>query len=447
MRLARPRTLAAQLALLVAAALFVAQAINFALLYGEWRERSLNAISAPAIARIHDAAERLQQGVGERRGPFGRRVRISAESAVDAGAPREPALEARIADGLGALGADIAEVHVTRAGEWRGNPRRQPPGPDGEPEPRQLYLVSAKAGPELWINVPTIAPREDDWLLGRLLVQTAVIYAVVLLAVLWLGRRAARSLDRLTDAAAGFGASVGGGRELHVEGPADVRRLTEAFNGMQRRIAAMLTEKDRMLGAIGHDLRTPLASLRLRAEGVEDPEERERMIATCEEMSATLHDILTLARVHQSAEAPTTVDLSALADAVADDFAELGADVVFEPSPRVIISLRPVLTRRAIRNLVENAVKYGGGARLRVAAGADAAVVEVDDDGPGLPESRLEEMFGDFARLEGSRSRATGGAGLGLAIAREIARGQGGDIVLQNRQGGGLTATLRLPAA
>ncbi|ANK82533.1 MAG: hypothetical protein TEF_18350 [Rhizobiales bacterium NRL2] len=446
MRLARPRTLAAQLALLVAAALFVAQAINFALLYGERRERSLNAISAPAIARIHDAAERLQQGVGERRGPFGRRVRISADSAVDAAAPREPALEARIADGLGALGANVAEVRVTGAGEWRGNPRRQPPGPDGEPEPRQLYLVSAKAGQALWINVPAIAPREDDWLLGRLLVQTAVIYGVVLLAVLWLGRRAARSLGRLTDAAAGFGAS-GGGRELRAEGPADVRRLTEAFNDMQRRIAAMLTEKDRMLGAIGHDLRTPLASLRLRAESVEDPEERERMIATCEEMSATLQDILTLARVHQSAEAPTTVDLSALADAVAEDFAELGADVVFEPSPRVIVSLRPVLTRRAIRNLVENAVKYGGGARLRVAAGVEAAVVEVDDDGPGIPESRLEEMFGDFARLEGSRSRATGGAGLGLAIAREIARVQDGDIVLQNRQGGGLTATLRLPAA
>lgn len=445
MRLARPRTLAAQLALLVAAALFVAQAINFALLYGERRERSLNAISAPAIARIHDAAERLQQGDGEQRGPFGRRVRVSAGSAIDAGTPREPALEARIADGLDTLGADIAEVRVTRAGEWRGNPRRQPPGPNAESDSRQLYLVSAKAGPDLWINVPAIAPREDEWLLGRLLVQTAVIYAVVLLAVLWLGRRAARSLGRLTDAAAGFGAR--GSRELRAEGPADVRRLTEAFNDMQRRIAAVLTEKDRMLGAIGHDLRTPLASLRLRAEGVEDAEERERMIATCEEMSATLQDILTLARVHQSAETPTTVDLSALADAVADDFAELGDDVVFEPSPRVIVSLRPILTRRAIRNLVENAVKYGGGARLRVAAGADAAVVEVDDDGPGIPAARLEEMFGDFARLDGSRSRATGGAGLGLAIAREIARGQGGDIVLRNRPGGGLTATLRLPAA
>lgn len=447
MRRLWPSTLAGQLALLVAAALFVAQAINFALLYGERRERSLNAISGPAIARINDAADRLEQGDADGRRHWGRRVRVAEESGVSPGQARVPALEARIAAGLESLGADIAEVRVAETGVWQREPRR--PRPEGvrPPEPRPLYLVSARTGSGVWIDVPAIGPREDGWLLGRLLVQTAILYGLVLLAVLWLGRRAARSLGRLTDAAAGFGGAGEAKPDLQVDGPADIRRLTEAFNDMQDRIAAMLTEKDRMLGAIGHDLRTPLASLRLRAEAVADGQERERIIATCEEMSATLEDILTLARLRQSGEARSMVDLAALADAVADDLSELGADVTFEDSPRLVVPLRPVLTRRAIRNLIENAVKYGRRARVRVRREDGAAIVEIDDDGSGIPESRLESMFDDFARLDPSRNRDTGGVGLGLAIAREIARGQGGEIRLRNRKEGGIRAVLLLPGS
>lgn len=444
MRVPRPRTLAGQLALLVAVALFIAQAINFALLYTERRERTLNAVSAPAVARIVDAAERLA-GDEPTRPRWARHV-LSATSAVTEDMPRKPVLEARIADGLVAAGMAAPEVRVAELPASAHARWRRMAGMRGEPGPRRFALVSARLDPDRWINLPAPLPRPEGPLLARLLVQTVILYAAVLLAVLWLGRGAARSLDRLTRAAAGFGRSAGPvDGPLEPRGPEDIRRLTEAFNGMQGRIAAMLAEKDRMLGAIGHDLRTPLASLRVRAEAVEDAEERARMVETIGEMSGTLDDILTLARLRQSGETRRPVDLTALVDAVADDLRALGADVVFESSARLVLPLRPGLTRRAIRNLVENAVAYGQRARLRLYADGETAVVEIDDDGPGIPEDALEQAFEDFARLETSRSRRTGGAGLGLALAREIARGQGGDIVLRNRSDGGLRATLRLP--
>nr|MDP9415965.1 ATP-binding protein [Pseudomonadota bacterium] len=196
---------------------------------------------------------------------------------------------------------------------------------------------------------------------------------------------------------------------------------------------------------IGHDLRTPLASLRLRAENVDDDGERERMVATIDEMSRTLEDILSLARLGRSKEPVARVDLAALADAAVEDLRDLGHDVALEPSAALPIPLRPVMTTRAIRNLIDNAVKYGGRARVRVFQDGCEAVVEVEDEGPGIAEEHLERVMDGFQRLEGSRNRETGGTGIGLTIARSIVREQGGDIRLENRPARGLKASLRLP--
>jgi signal transduction histidine kinase len=229
-------------------------------------------------------------------------------------------------------------------------------------------------------------------------------------------------------------------------GPGDLKRAIEAFNAMNARVSALLDEKDRMLGAIGHDLRTPLASLRLRAEAIEEGETRDRIIAITEEMTAMLEDILVLARSGRLREPPRRVDVAALAETVADQFAELGADVTFAGEGRAVASVRSDLLRRALRNLVDNAVKYGGSAEVRVAAGADGAVrIEVADRGPGLPPDQLARAAEPFYRAEESRSRSTGGAGLGLAIAHAVAESHGGALTLANREGGGLVAALTLP--
>src|SRR3546814_97310 len=175
---------------------------------------------------------------------------------------------------------------------------------------------------------------------------------------MFVGRRIARPLSDLTRSAEKF-SIAGAARTGEERGPGDVRRLITAFNAMRARLLAMLDEKDRMLGAIGHDLRTPLASLRVRTESVEDEGERARMSETILEMNRILDDILSLARMGRSMEAVQKVDLAALADAVVEDFVELGGDVDMVESGRVVASVRPQLMKRALRNLIENSLKYG----------------------------------------------------------------------------------------
>jgi signal transduction histidine kinase len=200
-----------------------------------------------------------------------------------------------------------------------------------------------------------------------------------------------------------------------------------------------------MLGAIGHDLRTPLASLRVRTELVEDEAERARMAVTIDDMNRTLDDILSLARLGRPSEPEQRVDLPALIDSVVGEFEDLGADVTVEEADRLAVPMRPNLTKRAVRNLIENALKYGAQARVRVRPDGGDAVVEVDDDGPGIPAQEIERMFQAFTRLEQSRSRDTGGAGLGLALSRAIVEAHGGVLTLVNRAEGGLRAEMRLP--
>jgi signal transduction histidine kinase len=214
---------------------------------------------------------------------------------------------------------------------------------------------------------------------------------------------------------------------------------------MRARTLALLDEKDRMLGAIGHDLRTPLASLRIRAENMGPEEERERLVATLGEMHATLEDILVLARTGRSSEAARPVDVAALAEAVTEELRDLGRAVEFTGGERAVLAVRPNLLRRALRNLADNAVAYGGGAQLRVEQDGEAVRLVVEDDGPGIPRERIADVLEPFRRLEESRSRESGGAGLGLAIAQAVAAAHDGFLSLENRPEGGLRAVIRLP--
>jgi signal transduction histidine kinase len=216
---------------------------------------------------------------------------------------------------------------------------------------------------------------------------------------------------------------------------------------MNRRTLALFDEKDRMLGAIGHDMRTPLASLRIRAENMGPEEERAKLIATVEEMAATLEDILVLARTGRAREKVRLVDLAALADALVEEYRALGKSAEFEASPRAVLDVQPNLLRRALRNLIDNALLYAGQARVRVSEEEGRIALIVDDDGPGIDEARIAEALEPFSRIEESRNRDSGGAGLGLAISRAVALAHGGELKLAGRPEGGLSARILLPKA
>ena len=200
-----------------------------------------------------------------------------------------------------------------------------------------------------------------------------------------------------------------------------------------------------MLAAVSHDLRTPLTRLRLRTEFVEDDEERTKMLKDLDEMEAMIHAAIAYARGDGGGESPVAVDIVSLLEEIRTELTESGRRVVLEGPPRAPSEGRPLALKRALRNLVENAVNYGGHADLRVTVTPLDIIITVEDEGPGIPATEIEKVFTPFYRLERSRSRDTGGVGLGLAVARAVIREHGGDITLSNRPTGGLRQTVVLP--
>ncbi len=453
-----PTSLVARIALLVAAALFVAQAINFSFLFHERQRARFALVISPATTRLADAAERLlalqretppQPGMPERQALSDPRthVRLHTENPFVGEGDRRADVERDLRRGLedaglraGRITAVLRPVDARRLRDPRMNPLRA----DRLRRMGAEMLVAVEIPGKGWLTLASPWPRNEFDLFWQLAAQTLILYVVVLVPVLLVGRRIARPLRTLTEAARTFRPG-GDAIPIRERGPSDVRALIAAFNALSRRVTTMLDEKDRMLGAIGHDLRTPLQALRVRIESVEDEDDRTRMADTVNEMSRTLDDILSLARLGRPSEPNTDVDLGALVDAVVEDFRDLDHDVTFEEPARLKMRLRPTLMRRAVRNLLENAVKYAGGAEVRLIAEAERVTIEICDRGPGIPADKLEMVFNPFTRLEESRNRDTGGIGLGLALARAIVNDAGGTIALANRAGGGLVATITLP--
>ncbi|TCP36764.1 HAMP domain-containing sensor histidine kinase [Sphingomonas sp. BK235] len=446
-RLPWPRSLAGQMALLVALALFVAQAINLALLLRERSSFRVAQASRPAAFRLADAID--QEASGRRIAPDRGRVRVAARSPITADMDPQPEMAREIRTQLDEFGVRMRRVEVAIAppGTYKVPlsrfERRMAARHGPEPLPESIVIAAQQPGGR-WLVLAGGLPRGDTRLFWRLLAQTLILYGMVLLPVLWVARRISRPLRELAAAARAYSPRTPP-RALEEDGPPDVAAVIAAFNALSLRVTAMLDEKDRMLGAIGHDLRTPLAALRVRIESVEDEQDRARMADTIAEMNRTLEDILSLARLGRPSEPETEVDLAALVDAVVEDFRDLGDDVTFEEAERLRMRLRPSLIRRAVRNLIENAVKYAGAAEVSLRAEAASAAIVVADRGPGIPADRLDDVFGAFIRLETSRNRETGGIGLGLALARAIVEEAGGAIVLAAREGGGLVATITLP--
>ena len=313
-------------------------------------------------------------------------------------------------------------------------------GADGPGEPHQL-LVSLKSG-EGWatFGVARLATPAGH---GGLVVSTSLMGVGIVVASILMVRWTTRPLSRLAEA---LRRSYVSGQAVRapLNGPRELRDLGEAFNAMQGRIETLIVDRTQTLAAISHDLKTPLTRLRLRTGDLAAPDAQADMEADLDEMEAMLDQTLQFLRGEAAHEPTRKIDLVAMLQTIVQDMTDRGLDVTLAPGPPLIVEGRPLALKRALRNLVWNAVNYGR--RAAIVADGYGRRVTIEDDGPGIPENRMEDMFAPFIRLEASRSRETGGVGLGLTIARAALRAHGGDVLLANRREGGLRATVRLPA-
>lgn len=434
MRVFSRLSLAQQVMLIVATGLILAQALNFALLLRERQGFGLENAAAPAISRLIDAIEAAEQGLSpERRGRPRARVRISTSSPVKAGSPRLESIES-------IARARIGEDTQTAVREIRA---AIIPGQRGS----EVLAVSVQIESGQWLTARSRGPASLGPAIAALSAQTVIILALLLVPLMLLIRSVARPLAALTRDADNWAAdnwnTATVGTADASSGPRDVRDLVNAVNEMKARIAQMLREKDVMLGAIGHDLRTPLTALRIQVELVADEGQRQGMIHEIDRLSGDLEDILSLARSASNIKKDQG-DLVQIAAAIVADFRARGADIDLEPRSALLLPVDAAAIRRAITNLVDNAIRYGGKTTIRLQRDDHVATIIVEDDGPGIPEALLDSATDAFVRLEPSRNRMTGGHGLGLAIVAAIARVHGGSLRLSNRAEGGLRAEMDL---
>jgi signal transduction histidine kinase len=295
-----------------------------------------------------------------------------------------------------------------------------------------------------WLSFATSLPEGGPSFSRQFLLSMGIMATIILAVSVWAVRRVTAPLASLSAAAERLGNDLKA-LPMSETGTIEMRQASRAFNAMQARLRGSIENRTRMLAAISHDMRTPLTLLRLRAETVENPEERGKMLATIAEMDAMVGATLQFARDDAATEARRRTDVSALVQTVVDEMVDAGLPVTMDPAEPVVHEVRPDALKRAIRNLLDNAVKYGKTAQLAIRATAKAIEVTIDDEGPGIPEQELSRVFDPFYRVEQSRGPETGGVGLGLAIAQSIVQGHGGELTLGNRPVAGLRASITLP--
>jgi signal transduction histidine kinase len=456
-----PRTIAGQLVTLLLAALILSQAITVVLFFGErdqavreaWQEEFFARVAL--VSRLVEANPTLAASVTSAVSSRWQHYRVRDEKSPSSAPMNENDLElatklSAYLDGPQSDGVRLRASQQVRASPslWRwfeGAIDALFGGTGDEELDKEPFLVidvPLKDG--RWLNVELpVRDRSVPWAL--LPVASAALMGIaILIIVAVLVRNITKPLRKLAVAAD----SLGRGQSLpplEVSGPDEIRRVTIAFNTMGERLTRFLADRTRMLAAISHDLRTPITAARVRAEFIDDDETRQGIVSALEEMKTMTEATLSFARDEAVEEPSRMVDLCALIESITDDQADLGRPVTFEASGPLPFRCRPASMKRAITNLVENAVRYGGFAQVRVSKGADNVTVVVEDNGPGIPEDKLSEVFAPFVRLETSRSRETGGVGLGLAIVRSVVLAHGGTITLSNRSEGGLRAVIVLP--
>jgi signal transduction histidine kinase len=457
------RTLAGRLVLVTIAAIAISHVVAFFLFSNERASSFRREAEQLVVERIVDVADRVRELPPDAqavtaRAASNRAMQFSIVNASDDGLARGAA--SRIARAVSTQ-LDGAEVHASSRDvqvDWRrrlqrytergdgAEERRRPPPMDEDRERRRVTeaTVDVALTPGHWLRtrayLPAPRPAPNNLWIAALVSMLATGIGAALIA-----RQIGRPLSDLASAADKLGWG-----DTHVaapvSGPEDVRRASTAFNTMADRLGRQLSRQRQMLWALSHDLRTPITALRLRAELIEDESARQRLLAPLAEMEALTEQALALARAGASEEARAKVDLAEIARTLCGELQDIGINARADANEPVIAECRPSEIARAIRNLVENAAKYGGEGVVKVYRGARGeAIVEVTDEGPGLPDDLIARVTEPFFRADSARSQGNG-VGLGLAIAQAIADGHGGRLVLQNRKPRGLSAQLILPA-
>ncbi|HEB80077.1 MAG TPA: HAMP domain-containing protein [Rhodospirillales bacterium] len=310
--------------------------------------------------------------------------------------------------------------------------------------PHQSLRISIELGEGQWLNFTSAIPEAGSfWSRKSILSMLSMAVAVILLSV-WVVRRLTKPLGGFAKAAERLGRDVNA-PPLPETGPIELRQASRAFNEMQERLQRFIENRTRMLAAISHDLRTPITLLRLRAELIKDAEERTKTMATLDEMESMIASTLAFVREDAESEESRTVDVAALLQSLCDDMSDRGLPVKLETPERALYECRPTSLKRALSNLVDNAVNYGGNADVRMEDRGDALWIVIEDNGPGIPDDEMEQVFAPFYRLEPSRNPITGGIGLGLSIVQTVIHAHGGKIALSNREQGGLRVSIELP--
>jgi signal transduction histidine kinase len=319
------------------------------------------------------------------------------------------------------------------------------PGPYAFAPDGAFFVVQVRLRDGTPVTFDSYLSPQDQSIPLRLALTLVVLLGTVLVLSLVAVRWLTGPLSALATAAEELGRDIDR-PPLPETGPLEVRRAARAFNTMQQRLSRFIADRTRILTAMSHDLKTPLTRLRLRSEMLDDEALRGKIGKDLDEMEAMVTQTLDYMRQASSGEAMQPVDLGALIESLQADYRDTGAAVEIEGGAAIKpIAGRPLALRRCLANLLDNAIRYGKRAVLRVEDGAREVTIRVLDEGPGIPEAELEQAFEPFFRGEASRSRETGGTGLGLGIARNIARAHGGELVLKNRPTGGLEAILSLP--
>ncbi|HEY2033695.1 MAG TPA: ATP-binding protein [Rhizomicrobium sp.] len=438
-----PRTLGAQLVVVTAAAVLLSNVVVATWFQLSQQQATETAINDRIIDRALSAATLLSAIPAKQRDAAARALTSNIwRFQVHHGKPVHSAMN----DDERAMAARVsAQLPKTRVRQdvvvdFR-DPRNEEVLRDGT-RPVSVIDITVPVVRGTELTTTFYRPPSPPWPL-QIVIAAIVAIVTTSIAAAFIASRVARPLYQL--AASATQAARGAKAEpVPEEGPDDVRRAAHAFNVMTDQVARTLARQRQLLSAVGHDLRTPITAMRISAEFIEDAEVRERLQKNLEELQDLTDAVLSAAR-GAGWEAMRKVDLSALIESVCADLEDMNQPVTWaahEPAP---LMCRPSEIRRATRNLIENAIAYGGRAEVKLAVTPEMYEIVVEDQGPGIAEKDCARVFEPFVRLETSRSSETGGSGLGLTLVKAIAEGHGGTVILENRQGGGLRACLCLP--
>jgi signal transduction histidine kinase len=357
---------------------------------------------------------------------------------TDEVSPRVEAVRARLLE----LEPNLADAGM-RLGYLDETGNGAPTGEQG----RHLLVGALQLPDGSWLNFAAALFRPivaDHGTLLPTTLSTTVMAAGILVLGFLVVRLIGRPLRALSVAADRIG-RPGETAPVPEDGPREVRQAAQAFNRMQARIDRLIADRTQALAAVSHDLRTPIARLRLRAGFIEDADTQRQIDADLDEMEAMIASTLAYLRGEAEQEPLRVADLAAILETLCDDATDAGHRASYDGPSQARLACRPIAMKRALANLIGNAVKYGGVARVSLRDSGTAVEIAVEDDGPGIPDEELEAAFEPFRRLDPARNPESGGSGLGLTIARQVAERHGGTVSLRNHPSGGLVATLTIP--